>query len=643
MKGEYVCMRINISNSDLVKGFEYIQERLDEDIDVDLSKKSVVIFGYNGIGKSSLYNYLKSTDNKNKRDYIEYEDSQINFIKNKDVLKISPYILEIQDKKSKLNDVSKNIDMRKIMKSNFDIGNMPDARPYGDRVVEARRSNTFEGFKSFAKDIDEIIDQLHFISPKDFIDLKPKFEAVEDIKEELNNAILENTKKLLNDALPVIKENDNNTCPLCSTIHDNLEAIIVENLKKLESVKAKVYFDLEKRGYKLKEMEFTSVLEQVNRLKEDNELLQDYILCGGSKETRKNLNKNQKITDDLISEIDNLQEKSEKMYLNLLENKDKIIEDFHKYFFVDKDKVTFNDEEHVIEIKLPRDSKNYSTGEKNLMFFLFQLYSFLGSEKKVLVIDDPVSSLDIINHYKIAYEIIKVASDRDKKVLMMTHSVELLNTLNSQHNRCFDYYYLEEDGKIKLQKIDIRSPNNLITLPFIVDNVPSDTIDLLIVKENADYNDPIHKVFHYDINQEYDSEGKLSNHDLVKRIENYSILIDTGCFLENSKNKVEVVASIRVWLEKMLYDLINNQQYKNEFLNKHTLMARINYLLPRNGQYKITLPKGLTRDYILSKKVFLNQGIHYQSQVMPFAYAINMSIKELNDQVHELKAHFNSA
>ena len=65
-------------------------------------------------------------------------------------------------------------------------------------------------------------------------------------------------------------------------------------------------------------------------------------------------------------------------------------------------------------------------------------------------------------------------------------------------------------------------------------------------------------------------------------------------------------------------------------------------VIPRDENPKIKISEHLTRDYIVGKKVFLNQGIHYQSQVMPFAYSINMSIKELNEQIKEVKNVFYS-
>jgi hypothetical protein len=54
----------------------------------------------------------------------------------------------------------------------------------------------------------------------------------------------------------------------------------------------------------------------------------------------------------------------------------------------------------------------------------------------------------------------------------------------------------------------------------------------------------------------------------------------------------------------------------------------------------VTIPSTLTRDSLMSKKVMLNECIHYDSQVMPFAYASNLSIDNINNEIVEIKKLF---
>ena len=42
----------------------------------------------------------------------------------------------------------------------------------------------------------------------------------------------------------------------------------------------------------------------------------------------------------------------------------------------------------------------------------------------------------------------------------------------------------------------------------------------------------------------------------------------------------------------------------------------------------------------MSKKVMLNQNEHYQSQIIPFNYALNISLDELVSEIKEIKERF---
>lgn len=46
--------------------------------------------------------------------------------------------------------------------------------------------------------------------------------------------------------------------------------------------------------------------------------------------------------------------------------------------------------------------------------------------------------------------------------------------------------------------------------------------------------------------------------------------------------------------------------------------------------------KGLRINYVM----LLNQGVHYYSQVMPMAYAINLSAVQLLNEIKEIKKMF---
>ena len=49
-------------NKDDFCNINYIE--FDDDFNIELNQKSKIIFGYNGIGKSSIYKYLKNKYNE---------------------------------------------------------------------------------------------------------------------------------------------------------------------------------------------------------------------------------------------------------------------------------------------------------------------------------------------------------------------------------------------------------------------------------------------------------------------------------------------------------------------------------------------------------------------------------------------------
>ena len=62
-------------NSEDFENINYIQ--FDKDFNINLDNKSKIIFGYNGIGKSSIYKYLKRKYQD--YDFLDYEDTKENY------------------------------------------------------------------------------------------------------------------------------------------------------------------------------------------------------------------------------------------------------------------------------------------------------------------------------------------------------------------------------------------------------------------------------------------------------------------------------------------------------------------------------------------------------------------------------------
>lgn len=78
------------------------------------------------------------------------------------------------------------------------------------------------------------------------------------------------------------------------------------------------------------------------------------------------------------------------------------------------------------------------------------------------------------------------------------------------------------------------------------------------------------------------------------------------------------------------------------FWGAYTLGEKINVMFDRNGSPKpgITVPSTFVRDRLMSKKAMLNECVHYDSQVMPFAYAANLSLDDVESEIISIKHLF---
>lgn len=104
-------------------------------------------------------------------------------------------------------------------------------------------------------------------------------------------------------------------------------------------------------------------------------------------------------------------------------------------------------------------------------------------------------------------------------------------------------------------------------------------------------------------------------------------------YIENTANKIIYTAALRIWIEKQFYDITNNDSslHGKEFGPKIKYMFEVGRW---NGSPKVT------KEYLMSKKVMLNQHIHQKSQEMPFYFALNLSLDDVAKEIVDIKEHF---
>lgn len=102
-----------------------------------------------------------------------------------------------------------------------------------------------------------------------------------------------------------------------------------------------------------------------------------------------------------------------------------------------------------------RQHLGLSNGEQNFISLAFELLKAQKVDKKIIILDDPISSFDSIYKNKISYAIIKFLSAKHQ--IILTHSMELVRLLEHQKNNCYNLYIMnntsgEVNGFVKIEK-----------------------------------------------------------------------------------------------------------------------------------------------------------------------------------------------
>ena len=622
-------------NKDDFCNINYIE--FDDDFNIELNQKSKIIFGYNGIGKSSIYKYLKNKYNE--YDYLDYEDTKESFLKNKKEVVIGARIQTITKLKNEIEQLKQNNDVEGILKK-YDYNSQAKAKKVSNELANIQKTKGIEQITLEKTKLDYVSNILYEEIKKDFFDNYKAIKEIANIKDEmelLKNVYMDQAYQALINSI----DDHETTCPACNTKG-------IHNLKEIFNQKKKIYEECNKSLFG--NFKFSNNIEKEKQIEKLIKLAKDFdgkeiaelIICDVNNERRSNIIENLKQIEEKNKEIEKMQEKLQKYYTNIKKEEKDIKLYFENRF--DIEKLEFDDNENKIIVTFKRNVDTYSEGEIHLIILLFKLYEFKINDSDILIIDDPLTSYDLINQYKTLFEIVNTAS-AEKKILIFTHNIEMINIINSQDSGTFRYQYIEKYlNKLYLKNIDMNATGSILSLNNLLDLDSEKYLKLLIEREKEE-NDEYHKVFHYDnsyILQDSEFNG-LTNEYFVNLIENFSPDdINNMTFSQNTFNKIIYMCAIRVWTEKKFYEAIKEDKETLRKITGKQFSEKVNVLLPRNSNSLLIHEyPNVTRTFLMSKKVMLNQNEHYQSQIIPFNYALNISLDELVNEINEIKERFN--
>ena len=625
-------------NSENFKEINYLN--FEADFNIDLSNKIKIILGPNGTGKTSIYKNIKSRH----QDYsfIDYNEVEQSVISRKDEIVIGASIVLLENKQLEKNKIIEEIDIKGNLKE-FNITNKRNSDAISNNMDYLRKNPEIAIEKYSDENLDCIFDMDG--NYREFFNKNAKqFIETEKIKTEIND-IKDNYMKHFLEEIDRYLEDDDCICPVCGKENNEpIKVIIAKKMSEIKDIEEVIIKNYQETHIEAKPQEILESINDIRAIITDNNItinnLENYLICCGNKEKSNLIVESQDKLKELNLEIKELEKQKDDFYLNLKRHKESLLSTFRLQFSVNDQNILFDDDNKLIKIKLPRKVEEYSTGEINLMTFIICILEFISSDKAYLIIDDPLSSYDIPNQYKIMYEITSAKSET-KNILIFTHNVDTINIANTQYNTIFEYEIIEKrKNTLYLNKIDSCTSTNVLSPEELLKQldkkyIHKDYLNLLINKETWKEDSDNHLVFHYDEPFQKNIDGiNYTNDYIANLIDNFDeATFHNISYLENTANKIIYTAALRIWIEKQFYLISNN----DDGLHRKQFGPKIRYMFT-GSRWKG--PAKVSKEYLMSKKVMLNQHIHQQSQRIPFYYALNLTLDDISKEIKDIKEHF---
>lgn len=625
---------------------------------MDLSKPQI-IWAPNGVGKSSIYRVLEELGLE-RAQFIACDDMREEFVRGtkrnlligshlEDIERIEANIKRVVDS-CEINDGIKLFALTNKNSIKAVLPNFPDLKK--DQVGDILAADT-ENATLLASRVED--NGVFFISHlAQLRDCREIVEDVKQLKESYLRSALKSLRRCVND--------DVHVCPVCgSRSGSSIVSLLDKRLEELQHIEKILSKDLaeSKEGMTLDDVEktLTALCEVAADAQIANEkAILAYCISGGDIAKLERIRDSAKTLGDLDAQLRSAKEKRNAFYAKLKACADEIKGVIAMKFGVDDKDISFDDDLCRLNIKLPRNANEYSTGEITLMLLTVHLNEFRASDANLLVLDDPITSFDSANQYVIMFDLIRLVQDEGKCVIVLTHNTNCINIADSQHASVFRYANLDRSSNnVQMLPLDIARSNSGRHRYLCFDSL-CETVEkegrrpyttyvkyLKAVSAREDEADPkLHSVFHYNDSSglvAYEGEY-LTNDFMVSLIDGFDVeTITGGAFAERCISKAILLTALRVWVEKQIFDL---HGHDSRYLSKErtTLQEKIDYAFPRKGGGPWSGSPKVTRGYLMGKKVMLNQASHEAAQSIPFEYALNLSILDIEKTIQDVKAAF---
>ena len=333
-----------------------------------------------------------------------------------------------------------------------------------------------------------------------------------------------------------------------------------------------------------------------------------------------------------------------------------------------------SDKNYVLKIGnqelLGTDRKDFelSTGEQNFVSLSFELLLAKHSDKRYVVIDDPISSFDSIYKNKIAYCLKCFLSN--KRQIILTHNTDLIRLLKAQAGSCFNLYILnntengengfihvsnkERDLLIDLHKlVGLFQSNELLNLikdkrQFLMAMIPFIRGYAHISLDKEGYYGKLSGIMHgygngeidvalvynYFFGEVFEKPETISVKDILEvDLDNIEVLDrERVPLLADTLEQTLIYYHIRMLVEKELAEIFDLQVKDGTMLGQIIGMA---FECDESDENYETMRE--YRVFFASRKTLLNEFNHFEGNMNIFQPAIDIKKEELKKEVRDIE------
>lgn len=643
-------MSISKFDKSIFNGNHYLSFlKFREDFEIDFNSNNV-IFAFNGLCKTTISNFL-ANNYPDQFFLINYEGCKdsIKAVKSNKKIEIFPDVVSLQKAQSEFERVAEQIGLFDRIEKGFGI-KKSSINNQIEYLKNAKRGTI--PHISLTKDEYSEIDNLLQPIKKTFgAHFHQLINEIHDVNKEIENMQEGIVKEFCNKYLAHLQNGeDHDVCPICSNpVDKGIRSLLKDKINRLSEV-VEPYFDeyLVQNDANYNSDYLLKLSELIAKYKNDEDKLCEYLLLNNFEEVE--------TLNALITEQANKQNilNVETAHLESIAEGIHDSEPFIRDLFVEhlQFKEVKYDENKKGLVLTPdnRPVSSYSQGELNVITLMIRLTIARSTDKTNIIIDDPLSSYDLPNQYRIMYEIIKyIENNTEKKVIIFTHNSDALNIVKQYDvRRMFSYFYIEKHkGELSLEKL--RIARNVIEIDDIIKLHDSegfleanrDRDFPKLIREKNITKDDLNKLFHYNgtISSCIYNGKELSNKTLLDKIAYYNpSTLCNNDFISNTISKVLYLMGIRVYVEKMMFDI--SEEVAEGLSDAKTFGAKLDIIETKFKEQTKNKYPNINIDSLKIMKTMLNQNDHYKSQVQPYYYAMNISLDELDEEIQKLRAFF---